>query len=164
MLDLTDREDVSFDALPAGKYRCTVVDVDERETKGSETAAMPAGTPYLSIQWRVETPEKVIGVDGTEMKAENRRFFSTLMHTIPEDHPAEKAKRMRGLIYRTLISLGYTEEELTSGSFELDEQDLIGREAMVTVNRREYPPQSGDYQNNVVGVKPVEAGSTSDIL
>ena|SRR5215831_6580847 len=152
LLDLTDREDVSFDALPAGKYRCSVFEVDERETDNPE-GKLPVGTKYLNIHWRVEEDEPRRDPNtGTDINVFNRRVFSRLFFP-PEGHPVDKAKRMNGIIYRTLQALGYSDEDLSSGSFNLEPDNLLERQAWVTVNRYEYPPNSGDFRNEVKGVK-----------
>src|SRR5437763_16987320 len=127
LLDLTAREDSSFDPLPAGRYRASVHDADERATSGS--GKLPEGTPMIWIQWKVEEPlfeyPEVGSEDDAGIKVpdwEGKYQFS--QHVIPPEtidgEPYKHYKMMNGMIFRLLESLGYEKEELESGSFELD--------------------------------------------
>jgi hypothetical protein len=72
---------------------------------------------------------------------------------------------MNGILYRTLLAFGYTKEEMEAGDFDLDYEDLKGRQAIATVSREEYTDPDTEekiLQNRVKGLKP--AGETSGVL
>jgi hypothetical protein len=162
LLDLTDREDADFSPVPAGKYRATVHEAEERATGGS--GKLPEGTPMIAIQWKLEE-----ALFETEENIENRRVFS--QNVVPpkeiDGAPYKNYKLMNGIIFRLLESLGYSEEVLSSGEFELDYDDMKGREAILTVGRYEYEdPDTAEktVRNNVKGFRPVREEETSGIL
>jgi hypothetical protein len=169
VLNLTDREDAGFDPLPAGRYRASVYDAEERYTGGG--GKLPEGTAMIWIQWKIEEPlfpyPEVGSEDDAGIKVpnwENKYQFS--QNVVPPQEingePYKNYKMMNGIIFRLLESLGYTEEQLNSGSFELDYEDLKGREAAITVSRYTYTdPDTGekDIRNNVKGVKAAPASS-----
>ena len=55
-----------------------------------------------------------------------------------------------GILYGFLKSIGYDPDEVKSGDFELDLDDMKGRSLRVKVGQREY---EGDIQNEVKGTK-----------
>lgn len=182
ILNLTDREDSSFDPYPAGRYRAEVYEAEERATGGK--GKLPEGTPMIWIQWRLVEPlfdypevgsveqisvknsdgeDEVIEVRVREI-GENSYQFST--HVIPPEtingEPYKNYKMMNGMIFRLLEALGYEKDELESGEFELDYNDMKGREAAITVSRYVYTDPDTDektVRNNVKGVKAAPAAS-----
>jgi len=163
LLDLTEREDASFEPIPAGKYRASVFEAEERATGGG--GKLPEGTPMIAIQWKLEEALFDAG-----MNIENRRVFS--QNVVPpkeiDGEPYKNYKMMNGIIFRLLESIGYTEAELSSGDFELDYDDMKGREAILTVGRYTYKdPDTAEetVRNNVKGFRPVrEAETASGVL
>lgn len=165
-LDLTDADTSGFDAIPARKYLAEIIQVDMDET--GENSKMGEGIPMLKVRWKITDPEEF----------ENKLQFSQFV--LPPDDfvynvkdGANKLKKVKGMFVRFLLAIGYTEEELQSDAFEVDEDDYIGKEACITVTRYQYPPKSeenpegGDWRNNVSGVNPVEtyeATSSSSLI
>lgn len=159
-LNLTDFEEVSFDAFDPGSYGAEVARVEMKETKGGEDAALPKGTPMFNIMFKVtEDPTH----DGEFV---GRTAFGTWI-VPPKKIGAknyEHYKMMNGNLVRLFKSLGYTEEEITSGEFEPDSDDMVGRECTIKVSRYEY---GGEMRNKVTGVKPageIAASSETGLL
>jgi hypothetical protein len=163
LLDLTERESGDFEPVPAGKYLASVYEAEERSTSGN--GKLPEGTPMVAIQWKLEK-----ALFDTEEKIENRRVFS--QNVVPpkeiDGEPYKNYKMMNGIIFRLLESIGYTEDELSSGTFELDYDDMPGRQAIITVGRYTYKdPDTAEetVRNNVKGFRTVkEAEASSSVI
>jgi hypothetical protein len=154
ILDLTERE--TPEPPPAGKYRCTIADAEERETSGQ--GKLPEGTPMIALDWQIE--EALFDLPEDANDPVGRHVFNQV--TIPpkeiDGAPYKNYKMMNGILFRFLDAIGYTEEELSSGDFELDYDDLKGREAILTVARREWTDPDTDEKRifaDVKGIKPV---------
>ena len=167
LLDLTEREDAQFEPIPAGKYLATVFEAEERLTGGG--GKLPEGTPMIAIQWRIDEAMFPTEEGSTGNAFENRRVFS--QNVIPPKEingaPYKNYKMMNGIIFRLLASIGYTDEQLNSGTFELDYDDMKDRKAIITVGRYEYEdPDTAEktVRNNVKGFRPVKESETSGIL
>lgn len=143
-LDLSGADLKGFEPVPAGSYPCQVYEASMGEVSGE--GVLPAGTPKLMVTFRV-----------TEGEYQNRRFWGN--YSIP---PAdyEKAATLKGMLVRFLTALGYDEKKLVSGKFNLDVDDLVGRECVVTVKvEQKYNAEPGVMTNTITGVKP--AGSAT---
>lgn len=153
VLDLSGADTSGFDAIPSGRYNASVFAAEIKETKGSETSKLPAGTPMLAIQWQVH---ERLNDPSDETDYENRRLFSNYVIP-PADY--ENAAKLKGMLVRALVALGVgTEAEVTSKKFNLDLEDLIGRDADLIVGQRPSRDDPETMTNNVNGVKP--AGSS----
>ncbi len=143
LLDLSGADTSGFEAIPAGTYPAEIHEVAMKETKGGENAKLPAGTPYINVQYRITDPEY-----------DNRRVFGKyIIAPAKVDGKKYEAKaKMDGMLARFFIALGYEEDEVTSGTFEPDLEDLVGRACKVTVKQRDY---QGEMQNDVTGVRPL---------
>jgi hypothetical protein len=144
-LDLSGADLKGFEPVPAGAYACTVYEASMGEVSGQ--GKLPAGTPKLQVTFLVSEGEF----------AGKRRFWGN--YAIP---PAdyEKAPQLKGMLVRFLTALGYDEKKLISGKFNLDVEDIVGRECVVTVKvEPRYGGEEGEMTNTVTGVKP--AGSST---
>ena len=144
-LDLSGADLEGFKPVPAGSYNCRVFEASMGETSGQ--GKLPAGTPKLMLTFVVVEGEEHAG----------RRFWGN--YTIP---PAdyEKAAQLKGMLVRALTALGYDEKKLTSGKFNLDVDDIVGRECVVSVKvEQRYGGEEGEMTNTVTGIKP--AGSAT---
>jgi hypothetical protein len=153
LLNLTDNEQLEFDALEPGWYFAEVFEAEDRETKGSDDAKLPKGTPMIWMHFKITGR---VGEDAgptEESEYYNRRAFRSLI--IPPEtldgKPYAHFKKMNGMIIRCLMAMGYTEEELTSGDFDLDTDDLIEKQLAIRLNRK--PGRDGEMQNNVIGFR-----------
>jgi hypothetical protein len=144
LLNLSDADDSGFDALPAGSYDAEVYEVTMKETKGSDGAKLPAGTPMLNVQFRI-----------TDEEYENRRVFRTYI-IAPEkigNKKYEHKAKMDGMLVRFFLAIGYTPDEVKDeGGFDPDFEDMKGRACRVVLGQKEY---NGEIQNEVKGVKNV---------
>src|SRR6266516_1165524 len=158
LLDLTEREDQG--PVPAGKYHAKVEDAEERKT--GDKGKLPEGTPMIWMRFSIIEPigfePTEVGEDGIEkpVNTEGRGVFHQIVIPPQEinGQPYKNYKMMNGILFRSLLALGYTRDELESGDFDLDYNDLKGRESVLTVGRREYNDPDTDeviYSNTVKG-------------
>lgn len=155
-LNLTDfDEQQSFEAMPPGKYFVTIFDAEDRETQGGENAKMPAGTPMIFLHFMITGKVGETDPEDEEYEYYNRRQFRNLV-VPPEDYDEKKRKSMNGMIVALYKAVGYTTEEITSGSFEVDTEDLIEKQLVIQLSRRmnNYTKQ---LENSVVGFYSIEA-------
>ena len=162
-LDLSGAEELSFDAVPAGRYLCTIHEVTAGEIE-EQTGKLPEGTPWYNIQFRISEDQD------TEEKAAlaNRRLFNR--YYVPDTGTYEKAAIMQGMFVSFLKASGYSEEEIKSGDFDFDPEDLIGNEILVTVGKEQKRDRDGnvvegEFNNPVKSVRlPIAAEETSSSL
>lgn len=142
-LDLSGADLKGFDPIPAGTYDAIVYDVEPIEAQNPD-GNLPIGTPGINVQFKV---------DGGPY--DNRRVFNRYWMP-PADYDEEKRKKTLGMLARFLMATGYEEEQVTGGSFNIDIEDIKGRECRVTVK------VDKEYNNNKVSnVKPRDAGSAT---
>ncbi len=162
VLNLTgaDTSGGDFEAVRAGTYDASVFEVKLEKTQGGEGKKLPAGTPMLNIQFRLT------GEDSTGQSVENRRVFRR--YTIPPKEingtPYEHYDKLNGMLVKLLAAIGYDEAEVTGGSFQLDREDMEGRECKVTVTKKQrvVDGQKVDiWDNDVVAVRPITATAES---
>jgi len=154
LLDLSNADTSGFDALPSGRYRCSIFQAEMAETKGGENSKLPAGTPMLKIQWQVHHPV----AEPENADYENRRVFSQYVIS-PKDY--ENAAKLNGMLVRFLMAVGYEESEVTSKKFDLDIEDLVGRDADVTIGQKPDYNDPETMTNEVKGVRPAGSAAPS---
>lgn len=160
-LNLTDYdEQQSFEAMPPGKYFAQIFDAEDRETQGGENAKMPAGTPMIFCHFMITGKVGETEVEDEEYQYYNRRQFRNLVIP-PEDYDEKKKKSMNGMIVALYKAVGYTTEQITSGSFEVDTEDLIEKPLVIQLTRR-LNKQTKELENNVVGFYSVEAAAGAE--
>jgi len=144
ILDLSGADTSGFTALPSGEYNAVVYEVTMDETKGREGAKLPAGTPMVKVQFRVQDEEY-----------KNRALFTQFV--LPPAG-ADNADKMLGMFVRFLVALGEDEKKLKTKGFNMESlTELNGRECVLRVGQREW---NGEMQNDVKGVKPAGTAST----
>lgn len=165
-LNLSDADTTqpSFEVIPSGRtLRAEVFDITPTKIE-KEGGTLAQGTPGYKVQVKVLN-------EGEGSEFYNRRIFNN--YWLPgEDHDKEKAAKMRGMFVNFLVALGYSKEEVMSGSFSVDEDDIRGREfAVVTGVQPARKDEEGNElypaQNTIRGVKTLEeAGkaTTSSLL
>ena len=164
LLNLSENEQQDFDAIPSGRYWAEIFDAEERETKGGENAKLPKGTPMIWIHFKILGKIGEDSEPGESSSFFNRRVFRTLV-VPPEKIGGKKYehfKKMNGQIVRFLTAAGFTEEEVTRGDFELDCDDLVERQMIITVKKKARAGEDDVYDNEVAGFRnmdSVEAGS-----
>lgn len=155
-LNLTDADLSSgdFTPIPAAAYEMHVHEVAVVEVE-KDTGKLPIGTPGYNIQFRV---------DGG--KYDNRVVFKR--YYIPgEGYDSEKRKKSLGIFANFLMALGYSQEEVTSGSFQTDPEDWVGKQVKVSVKiRAAVKNDAGEEiypaQNEVTSVKAISAAGAAD--
>jgi hypothetical protein len=164
-LNLQDADLKGFEAVDPGRINAEIFEITMDAVK-NPGGATPIGTPMMKVQFRAtaDNPEYPEGI-------ENRRFFTQYV-VPPKDHPKEKAQKMKDMIARFFIALGFKEEEVLSKNFEPDFEDLKGRPCVIVVGKepkldRNRNVVEGEYNNPVKGVKPagsIVAGPDSGLL
>jgi len=142
-----------FEAIPSGTYHCSVFEITMKETKGGPEAALPKGTPMINVQFTVE------GGDYN-----NRRLFRQLIIAPAKvgGKPYEHKKVMDRILGQFFKCLGFSEDDITSGDFDPDPADLIGRELLVVVSQKQkYNAPDGVMDNEVKGFKSLESIAAS---
>lgn len=153
-LDLTGADTSGFAPIDAGTYDAVVFKAEMQETKGGPGSKLPAGTPKLNIQFKITEG----GEDG---KFYNRRQFTSYTFP-PADYDKDKAAKMKGMLVRFLTAIGYDEKKVTGGKFNLDIEDLTGRECRIVVALKpKYQGAEGEMDNEVKGVKAAGSSSAS---
>lgn len=155
-LNLKDADVKGFDAIPANTYDATVYEVTMGETKGSEGSKLPAGTPFINVQFKI---------DGGEY--DNRRVFRKFI--IPpakvNGKPYEHKAMMEGMLVKFFVALGFDEDAVTAESFEPELEDLVGRECRVTVKYKAEDTERGyPASNDVTAVRPRSEATAGSAL
>jgi hypothetical protein len=151
-LDLGDADTSGFAPIDPGRYPAEVFKATWDEIKNtSGTGKMPAGTPMLKVQFRI-TQE----IDGST----NRRVFSQYIIP-PKSYDKSKAQRMKGMLVNFLVAVGEDEEAVRSKGYEIDTEELTGRECVVVVGKEPKRTRDGDeiegeFNNPVKGVKHID--------
>lgn len=154
-LNLSDADTSGFEAVEPATYNAVVHELKWDATKGGPNAKLPKGTPMLRVQFRL-----------TDDEVDNRRVF-TQFAIPPADHDAKKAAKMKGMLVRFLVALGEEESKVMSKKYDIDFDDLTGRECVVTVGKEPKRDGStnevieGEYNNPVKGVKPAGSRTSS---
>lgn len=156
-LNLADADLSVFEAIEPGRYNAVVHEIKLDAVKNtSGTGRMPAGTPMIKIQYRL-----------TDEGVDNRRVFQTLVIP-PADYDAAKAAKMKGMIVRFFVALGFPEDTVLNKKFNIDDAllDAQGRECVVQVGKEPKKDAQGnvvegEWNNPVKGVKPAGSATTS---
>lgn len=141
-----------FEPIPSATYPCSVVRFETKFTKGGEEKKLPEGTPMFNV-----------GLKVSEGQYENRWLWRSLIIAPAKVNGKayEHKKMMDGMLARFFTALGFTEEEVTSGSFDTsDPETFIGRGCAVVVGQKmKYgcDPENPEYENVVKGFKPLTA-------
>ena len=150
-----------FDAIPSGTYHCKVFKMEMKQTKGSEGSVLPKGVPMINVQFAVED-DTVTDPDGDEIKVKNRRLFRQLIIAPAKvgGKPYEHKKVMDRILGTFFKCVGYSEEEILSGDFDPDFDEIKGKDILVVVGQKQkYGAEEGVMDNEVKGFKPYGEGS-----
>jgi hypothetical protein len=159
-LDLTNYSEANFDPVPPGRYFASIDACEMRETKND--GATPAGTPMIWMQ--VNLTGRVGEDDGPNEDSDyyGKKVFRNLVIP-PADHDRKKAANMNGAIISFFRAVGFSQEEMTSGTWKFPDLDeLEDKELIVSVNRSKSDYAESGYQNNITGYRSMdEAASLS---
>jgi hypothetical protein len=125
---------MGFDAIEGGTYWAKITNGTASETKND--GKLPAGTPGINWEFTIQ--------DGPN---EGRKVWTnTWIH-------ANTIGFVKGLLKATGE---FADDELNSDELETDEavERAIGCDVTIRVTKREYPPESNDYVNDVKSIKP----------
>lgn len=148
--DLTGSD---FDAIPSGTYHCQVFKMEMKQTKGSEGSVLPKGTPMINVQFQVVQEKDA----NEEMVVKNRRLFRQLIIAPAKigGKAYEHKKVMDRILGQFFKCVGYSEDEILSGEFNPDFDDIKGRDILVVVGQKQkYNAEEGVMDNEVKGFKP----------
>lgn len=156
-LNLAGADLRGFEPFDAGRYELAVTECEQVFTKNeSGEGKMPAGTPGWNVRFTVQGGK----FDGRHVW--NNYWVPTKEFAESSDENGKKAATMNGILARFLIAIGYSTEEVTSGSFSFDPTDAIGRKCTGVVGIR----RSDEYgdRNVIKNVKKLETVEESGIL
>jgi hypothetical protein len=137
VLNLAGADMSGFDAIPSDNYDALVFEVTAAEVE-NENGKLPYGTPGISVRFKID--------DGREHDGKsvwNRFWFA------PEGY--EKKAQLDGILARFLVAIGYDETKVLSGDFEINPEDMEGRECNIIVKKYVY---DGVDRNKITGVRP----------
>lgn len=160
LLDLSNAEDRGkFNPLPEGTYNVSIKDAILGEVKPG--GKLPDGTPQIKIQFEVDPddiPEDEVEVDdeGNEKVIPYTKSLFSYYHIVTDKSYPNK-QVMDNILYGFLKAVGYDVEELKSGAFELDLDDMKGRNCQAVVEVRPYTRDGETIMTN--GVKYVKAAT-----
>lgn len=165
-LNLSDADTSGFAPLEAGRYPAEVFEAKWDAVKNtSGTGRLPAGTPCVKVQFKITDP------DLKEARGYEPRVFA--QYNIPgPDYDKGKASKMKGMFVNFLVALGEDESKVKTAKYNLDLEDLLGRECVVVISKEQKKDQNGnliedEYNNPVKGVKPAgtaTGGSSEGLL
>lgn len=144
-----------FDAIPSGTYHCTVFKMEMKQTKGSEGSVLPKGTPMINVQLKVEQ-DTATDPDGDEVKVKNRRLFRQLIIAPAKvgGKAYEHKKTMDRILGQFFKCVGYSEDEILSGDFNPDFDEIKGKDILVVVGQKQkWGAEEGVMDNEVKGFK-----------
>jgi hypothetical protein len=134
-INLTEVEDRSFEAIPAGRYHLALVNFEMREVKGG--GKVPAGTPMINWEFNVVSDAKT-----GDTKYQNRKVW---MNTVLTDSALFNLKAL-------LRATGkYSDEDLSS-EIDFDPEDIMDTQMVGVISQREY---NGDTVNDIKRVLPL---------
>jgi len=147
-LNLSGAKETTFEPIPSGWYNATIYQVEAIETDNPD-GNLPVGTPGINVQFKVD------------YEGQDRRVF-TRYYIAPDDY--DKKDVMDSMMFTFLKSAGIPEDDLRKKSFDLDPEDLQGREIRVKVGVRPANKEKGyDASNEVKAVKPVSEGDDDNL-
>jgi Protein of unknown function (DUF669) len=157
-LNLGDADTSGFQPMEPGRYNATIFDVTLDAVKNaSGLGKMPAGTPMVKVQFRIEDEPYV-----------NMRAWANYIIP-PNDYDHAKSAKIKGMFVNFLVAIGEPEEKVRSGGYDPDLEDFKGRECVVVLGKEQRRDQNGntiegEYNNPVKGVKPAGslAGGSGD--
>ena len=122
-----------FEIIPEGIYPVSVFKVESKMSQNNK--------PYLNFTLKIQ---------GGDFDGRNMFFTSSLQ---PQCLWSLKA---------TLINLGYSKEDL-AGAFNLDTEDLLGREAQAVVVHEEYKGEMRDHVDKLIAPEGGASGGTGAV-
>ena len=169
-LSNADTSGGDFTPIKPGSYPASVFEAEWGETQGSSGSKLPKGTPYINVQFKVDTTDAV-DITGKELNGSDRRVFRSYI-IAPEkigNKKYEHKEMMDGMLVRFLTAIGYSSDEvMAEDGHDPDLADFGGRECSVVLAVEEYLPNDPDYDENdepikkkrnvVKGVKKAGAG------
>lgn len=163
LLDLSNAEDRGeFKALPEGTYNVHIKDATLGQVKPG--GKLPENTPQIRIQFEVDEEDRLEPVTVTDEEGNEKTIpYTTNLFSyyhIVTDKSYPNKQTMDNILYGFLKAVGYDVEDLKSGNFELDMDDLKGRacQAVVSVAPYERDGKVTD-SNQVKYVKEAGAGA-----
>src|SRR5215831_5605871 len=111
-LDLSGADLRGFEPIDANTYEMAVTGMEKVFTKNeSGEGKMPAGTPGWNVRYTVQ------GGKYDERHVWNNYWLPGADYSESSDEAKKKAATMLGMFGRFLIAVGYSEAEVTGGSF-----------------------------------------------
>lgn len=145
-INLTDVDDRSFEALPAGRYLLKITDYEMRETKGD--GKLGAGVPMINWEFTVQSDRN------GDTKYQNRKLW---MNTVIHEKTLFNLKSL-------LRATGKYEGKDLEGELDFEPADCIGSDLIGVVAQREYNGDTVNDVKRVVGLSDEDREGTSSLL
>lgn len=146
-----------FEPLPRGLYFANIFSIEERETSGQ--GKLPEGTPMIWLHFQITGRVGEDAGPNEDSPVYNRRAFTNLV-VPPDDYSNPKAVRMmNGRLVSFFRAVGFSDEDLTSGTFEYgDIDDLESRELVIALGKRKVDRGTPDerFEQTVDGYRRLE--------
>jgi hypothetical protein len=143
-INLTDVDDRSFEALPAGRYIVKVTGFEMREVRND--GKVPKGTPMINWEFTVQSDR------AGDTKYQSRKvWMNTVLHE-------RSLFNLKGLLRAT----GAFDDEQLAGELEFEPEDVVGAEVIAVVAQREYPAGSGEMTNDVRRIVAISANDREE--
>jgi hypothetical protein len=169
-LSNADTSGPDFTPIKPGTYPATVFEASWGETQGGAGSKLPKGTPFINVQFKIDTTDAQ-DTDGKDLTGMDRRAFTRYI-IAPEkigNKAYEHKAKMDGMLVRFLTAIGYDNDDVMSeDGYDPDLEDFGGRECAVVLAIEEYIPNDPDFDDNdepikkrrnvVKGVKKAGAG------
>lgn len=141
-INLTDVDDRSFEALPAGKYIVKATDYELKETSGN--GKLGAGVPMINWEFTVVTD-----IHGDDKYASRKLWMNTVIH--------EKTMfNIKGL----LRAVGLFTDEQLEGELDFEPEDVLNIDIIAQVAQREY---NGDMTNDIKRTRALSEADREEV-
>jgi hypothetical protein len=141
-INLTDVDDRSFEALPAGRYVLKITDYEMKETSGS--GKLGKGVPMINWEFTVQSDVK-----GDDKYKNRKLWMNTVIHETT-------LFSLKGLLR---ASGAYTDADL-QGEIDFEPDEVVGADVIGVVAQREY---NGDMVNDVKRVKALSDDDREEV-
>lgn len=142
-VNLKNQEIRNFETIPNGVYRVEVDRCEERQSAANEPNIffLFKTTDVLTLRQPNENQEGLVG--------------RTVMHG------CSLQEKALWNLYRTLIALGGDPGEIDDESYELDVDEWVGKECVITVGSKVYQGQNQNQVLNLRALNEQESGRLS---
>jgi Protein of unknown function (DUF669) len=145
-INLTDVDDRSFEAIPAGRYVLKITDYEMKETKGE--GKLGAGVPMINWEFTVQFDK-----NGDTSYSSRKLWMNTVIHE----------KTLFNLKALLRATGKFTAEDL-QGELDFEPDDCIGADVIGVVAQREYNGNTVNDVKRVVALTDEQQQGSASLL